>query len=81
MMRTTWFRTAFAAALALGASTSYAQSVGLPAPRLLTTMPMGGQVGTEFEVAITGEYLDDAADLTFSDSHLTATLKRSAAGR
>ena len=34
-----------------------AQSVGLPAPRLLTTMPMGGRVGTELEIKITGEHL------------------------
>ena len=29
----------------------FAQSVCLPAPRLLTTMPMGGQVGTTIEVS------------------------------
>ena len=43
------------------ASTASAQSVCLPAPRLLTTMPMGGQVGTEVEVVITGEAIEDGA--------------------
>ncbi len=40
--------------LALANSNAMAQSVGLPAPRLLTTSPMGAQVGTEVEVTITG---------------------------
>lgn len=57
-----------------------AQSVGLPAPRLLTTMPMGGKVGTEFEVTITGEHLDDASDLIFSDARITAQRKLDAVG-
>lgn len=64
-----------------GASTTLAQSVGLPTPRLLTTMPMGGQVGTEFELVITGEYLDDAGDLIFSDSRVTAKPKLDATGK
>lgn len=57
-----------------------AQEVGLPAPRLLTTMPMGGKVGTEFEVVITGEHLDDAGDLIFSDRRITAKPKLDTAG-
>ena len=66
-------RTALAWALFLGwASLAGAQSVGLPAPRLLTTMPMGGKVGNEVEVAITGEHLDEAGDLIFSDPRITA---------
>lgn len=52
-----------------------AQSVGLPAPRLLTTMPMGGQVGTKVEVTITGENFDDASELYFSHPAITATRK------
>lgn len=52
-----------------------AQSVGLPAPRLLTTMPMGGQVGTQVELMVTGEYLEDADQLLFSDSRITASRK------
>lgn len=58
-----------------------AQSVGLPAPRLLTTMPMGGQVGTQVEVTISGEYLDDADQLTFSDPRITAVRKLDSAGQ
>jgi len=54
--------------------------VGLPAPRLLTTMPMGGKVGTEFEVAITGEHLDEVGDLIFSDARITAKRKLDAGG-
>jgi hypothetical protein len=65
---------------ALG-SKAEGQSVCLPAPRLLTTMPMGGKAGTQVEIAISGEHLDDASDLRFSDPHLTATPKLDAAGR
>ena len=49
-----------------------AQSVCLPAPRLLTTMPMGGQAGTEFKVTITGESTEEASDLIFSHPAITA---------
>lgn len=59
----------------------FAQSVGLPAPRLLTTMPMGGTVGTQVEVKISGENLDDADQLVFSDARITATRKLNAAGQ
>ena len=55
-----------------GAAAAPAQSVGLPTPRLLTTTPMGGKAGTAVEVAVTGEYLDDAGDLVFSDPRITA---------
>jgi hypothetical protein len=58
-----------------------AQSVGLPAPRLLTTKPMGGQVGTKVDVTITGEHLDDVTDLLFSDARLTAAPKLGADGK
>lgn len=69
-------------ALILGfASMAFAQSVCLPAPRLLTTIPMGGQVGTQVEVTISGEHLDDAGDLTFSHPGITATRKLDAMGR
>ena len=57
------------------------QSVGLPAPRLLTTMPMGGSVGAQVEVTISGDYLDAADELVFSDPRITATRKFDAAGR
>lgn len=42
---------------------------------------MGGKVGTKFEVAITGEYLEDVGDLLFSDSRITATRKLDAVGQ
>lgn len=58
-----------------------AQEVCLPAPRLLTTMPMGGQAGTTLEVAITGENIDGARELLFSDPRITARPKASDAGK
>lgn len=65
---------------ALAASGVLAQSVGLPAPRLLTTMPMGGKAGTTVEVAITGEHLEDAGDLVFSHPGLVAKPRLDASG-
>lgn len=50
-----------------------AQSVCLPAPRLLTVFPMGAQSGTSVEVAISGENLEQLEGLIFSDSRITAT--------
>src|SRR5437867_3519790 len=64
-----------------GAVVSLAQSVGLPAPRLLTTMPMGGRTGSRVEIKISGEYLDDSDQLVFSDHRITTTSKLDAAGR
>ncbi len=57
------------------ASSASAQSVCLPAPRLLTTMPMGGQVGTEVEVTITGQAIEDVERLLFSHPGITARPK------
>jgi hypothetical protein len=59
------------ASLLLTAS-ALAQQVTLPLPRLLTMMPMGGQVGQNFEVTITGQYTDDVTELTFSSPKITA---------
>lgn len=59
----------------------HAQSVCLPAPRLLTTMPMGGQAGTEVEVTISGEYLEETDVLVFSDPRLSAQRKLDANGQ
>ncbi len=70
----------FAAAAAL-ATSALAQSVILPTPRLLTTLPMGAQVGTTVEVAITGESLEEATDLVFSTPQLMAKPKLAADGR
>lgn len=58
-----------------------AQSVGLPAPRLLTTMPMGGKAGAETEIVISGENLDQADELVFSDPRIKASRKLDAAGK
>ncbi len=63
-------------AAAGGVSMASAQSVCLPAPRLLTTMPMGGQVGTEAEVVISGESIDDVDQLLFSSPAITARPKQ-----
>lgn len=61
--------------------TVVAQTVCLPLPRVLATMPMGGKVGTEFEITVTGENIDDGGDLIFSHPGLTATPQKSADGR
>ncbi len=60
------------AGMAMTASVVRAQSVCLPAPRLLTTMPMGGQAGTEFDVTITGQHIEGADQLRFSHPGITA---------
>ncbi len=62
-------------------SASIAQQVCLPAPRLLTVMPMGGQVGTMVEVAITGESIEDTSELLFSTLKITAKPKTAADGK
>lgn len=70
-----------AVALACVTATVSAQSVCLPAPRLLTTMPMGGQLGTEVEVSISGESIEDVEQLLFSHPGITAEPKLDAAGK
>ncbi len=69
------FVAGFCLVTCLISSTAVAQLVCLPAPRLLTTMPMGGQVGTSFDVTITGDHLENAEELSFSNSGITATKK------
>ena len=67
--------------MALLTSTSaWGQAVCLPAPRLLTTMPMGGQVGTSVEITITGDNFENADKLSFSHPGITATPKVDDAG-
>jgi hypothetical protein len=66
---------AFCAVGLLVPSLVFAQSVCLPAPRLMTTMPMGGQVGTSIEVTITGDNFENVEELSFSHSGLTAIPK------
>jgi len=58
-----------------------AQNVCLPSPRLLTVTPMGGQAGTQVEVSITGEELEEADELAFSDPRITAVRKLDSAGQ
>lgn len=77
-----WRSGGVAAILALLLTSSVpAQSVGLPTPRLLTTMPMGGQVGTQVDITITGEELDDAGEILFSDPRLSGTPKLDGSGQ
>ncbi|MCA9157902.1 MAG: serine protease, partial [Planctomycetales bacterium] len=61
-------------------SGALAQSVCLPSPRLLTTMPMGGQAGTEVSVTIAGDFLEDVEQLYFSDPRIVAVPARSEVG-
>ncbi len=78
------YRSMLLATLICGASLTsvlFGQSVGLPAPRLLTTIPMGAKVGTQVEVTISGEHIEDADELTFSDRRITAARKLNAAGQ
>jgi hypothetical protein len=42
---------------------------------------MGGKAGSQVEVTITGENIDDADELTFSDRRITASRKRNAEGQ
>lgn len=58
--------------LCLMSAPALAQQVTLPLPRLLTVMPMGGQIGTQVEVTITGENIEDVTELTFSTPKITA---------
>lgn len=60
------------AGLCLTASSLNAQSVCLPAPRLMTTMPMGGQIGTTVDITITGQNFEDVEELSFSTAAITA---------
>ncbi len=59
----------------------FSQAVILPAPRLLTTMPMGGQQGSQLDVLISGEHIEDAEELYFSDSRISAKRKLDAHGQ
>ena len=61
-----------AAFLLLLSSASRAQLVCLPAPRLLTLMPMGGQAGTDIAIELTGEHLEDVGKMIFSHPKITA---------
>ncbi len=62
------------------AGSAFAQLVILPAPRLLTTMPMGGQAGTTFPVTVTGECLDGNVELVFTHPGIKAVPEKNADG-
>src|SRR6059036_1158929 len=47
----------------------------LPVVRLLTVFPPGGKVGSQFEVILTGADLDEANQLHFSHTGITAKQK------
>ena len=69
------------AVLQLMTMTAWAQAVCLPAPRLLTTMPMGGQVGASVEITITGANFENADQLSFSHPGITASPKVDGSGK
>jgi hypothetical protein len=52
-------------------------SAQLPVARLLTVSPAGGQIGTTFEVSVSGADLDELAELRFSDTNISAKPKLS----
>lgn len=52
---------------------AFSQSVCLPAPRLLTLMPMGAQAGASVEVTLTGENIENVTKMLFSSPKITAT--------
>lgn len=54
------------------ATAGLAQQVCLPAPRLLTVTPMGGQVGTTVEVTVTHQNSDGIRELLFSTPKISA---------
>ncbi|MEZ6059508.1 MAG: PPC domain-containing protein [Planctomycetaceae bacterium] len=60
---------------------AFGQAVCLPAPRLLTTKPMGGQAGSTVNVTITGDNLEDADELRFSHPGITATARLDESGQ
>ena len=63
---------ALAALVLCQGQSAVAQLVGLPLPRLLTLMPMGGQAGTTVEVTLTGENIESVTEMLFSTPKITA---------
>jgi len=71
-----------ACSLALGnAAVARAQSVCLPLPRLLSISPMGGQIGTSFDVTIAAENMEEPGPLLFENPAIQATAKLDAQGK
>ena len=83
MLRSTWYIgvLAFCAWMVAFAPSVFAQSVCLPLPRLLTTMPMGGTLGSQVEISISGENIEGVNELLFTHPALTATQKLDADGK
>lgn len=68
-------------AIVIGKQTpALAQSVGLPAPRLLTTTPMGGRIDSSVDVVVQGDNIEHPETLLFSDPRITAVQKLDADG-
>ena len=64
------FRALLVAAVSSQALT--AAAIELPNPRLSTIWPPGATIGTNVEVTIDGDDLDEVTDLVFSDPRITA---------
>jgi hypothetical protein len=62
--------TIISAALASGVA-----SAQLPAARLLTVSPPGGQIGTTFEISVSGSDLEETTALHFTDKNISAKPK------
>ena len=60
---------------------SVAVSAQLPLARLFTVFPPGGKIGTTFEVSVSGTDLDEANQLHFSDTNLSARPKMGDGGQ
>jgi hypothetical protein len=54
------------------ATPAVAQQVCLPAPRLLTVTPMGGQIGSTVDVTVTHQNCEGPQELLFSSPKITA---------
>ena len=61
---------------AAGAALVYAQqpSVPMPAPRINTIFPMGGQLGTTVELTVSGSDIDEPTGLVFSAPEIKSEL-------
>ncbi len=62
----------FSALAAFAVAPAFAQLVVLPAPRLMTVMPMGGQISTTVEVSTTGQNTENITEMLFSTDKITA---------
>ena len=71
----------FVGLASLGCTLATAQLAGLPASKLLTVLPMGGQAGATLDVTITGTDLDEPSELRFSSPRITAKAKTGENGK